>query len=146
MAGIAPLFTREFFEAARARLKPDGIICQWAHAYDMSDADLRSVVRTFTSVFPAATMWLVGENDVLLVGVNDRDVNGALARLADASRRTAVQPLLSDVGIAERGLPLALFTMLAGGPADVVEYGGRAAIQDDDRMALEYSAPRAIYG
>ena len=68
MAGIAALFTREFFEAARARLKPDGIICQWAHAYDMSSADLRSIVATFIEVFPHAMLWPIGGGDVLLVG------------------------------------------------------------------------------
>ena len=46
MAGVAALFTQEFFAAARAKLKPDGVICQWAHTYDMSDRDLRSIVRT----------------------------------------------------------------------------------------------------
>ena len=53
MAGVAALFTREFFEAARARLKPDGLLCQWAHTYDISPDDLQSIVRTFASVFPA---------------------------------------------------------------------------------------------
>ena len=47
MAGVAALFTREFFVAARARLAPGGIICQWAHTYDISDADLRAIVGTF---------------------------------------------------------------------------------------------------
>ena len=68
MAGVAALFTREFFESARARLKPDGLLCQWAHTYDISADDLRSIVRTFASVFPQGTMWLVGEGDLLLIG------------------------------------------------------------------------------
>ena len=41
MAGIASLFTREFFEGARARLAPGGVLCQWAHTYDISNADLQ---------------------------------------------------------------------------------------------------------
>jgi len=149
MAGIAPLFTREFFEAARARLKPDGIVCQWAHAYDISDGDLRSIVGTFNSVFPAATMWLIGESDVLLIGMKDGDVDdvyAALARVEATSKESKPRALLNDVGIAPRGLPFALFTTLAGGPDDVLEYGHGASIQTDDRMVLEYSAPRAIYG
>ncbi len=68
MAGIASLFTREFFEGARARLAPGGVLCQWAHTYDISNADLRSIVATFLSVFPDGTLWLVGDADVLLVG------------------------------------------------------------------------------
>ena len=68
MAGIASLFTREFFAAARARLAPGGVLCQWAHTYDISAEDLRAIVATFASVFPDGTMWLVGDGDVLLVG------------------------------------------------------------------------------
>src|SRR6185369_8280465 len=67
-SGGAALFTREFFAAARSRLKPDGLLCQWAHTYDISPDDLRSIVATFASVFPQGTMWLVGEGDLLLIG------------------------------------------------------------------------------
>src|SRR4029453_11410116 len=68
MAGIASLFTREFFEAARARLGPGGVLCQWAHTYDISRRDLQSIVATFLSVFPEGTLWMVGDADVLLIG------------------------------------------------------------------------------
>ena len=84
MAGIAALFTREFFEAARARLQPDGLLCQWAHTYDMSQADLQSIVQTFASVFPQATMWLVGEGDLLLIGTNGASIEPNLEGLVDA--------------------------------------------------------------
>ena len=47
MAGIASLFTREFFQAARDRLAPGGVLCQWAHTYDISTRDLQSIVATF---------------------------------------------------------------------------------------------------
>src|SRR5438445_3232597 len=68
MSGVASLFTREFFEAARARLEPDGLLCQWAHTYDISAEDLKSIARTFASVFHGGTMWLVGEGDLLFIG------------------------------------------------------------------------------
>ena len=68
MAGIASLFTREFFESARANLAPGGVLCQWAHTYDISDSDLRSIVATFLSVFPDGALWHIGKGDVLLVG------------------------------------------------------------------------------
>jgi spermidine synthase len=52
IAGVSSLFTKEFFESARERLAPGGIICQWANAYNISEQDLKSIVATFTSVFP----------------------------------------------------------------------------------------------
>src|SRR5206468_1778678 len=81
MAGVATLFTREFFEAARRRLKADGLLCQWAHTYDISADDLQSIVRTFASVFPQGTMWLVGEGDSLLIGPNGARVLGTTRHL-----------------------------------------------------------------
>src|SRR5262249_917863 len=36
MAGVAALFTREFLTSIRAHLTPDGILCQWAHTYNIS--------------------------------------------------------------------------------------------------------------
>ena len=146
MAGVASLFTRQFFEAARARLKPDGLLCQWAHTYDISPQDLQSIVRTFGSVFPQGTLWMVGGGDLLLVGAKDGDVLPRLAAVEAASRRGAVGAALADVGIADGTAAFAVLSQFAGGPRELERYGAGAFIQTDDRTALEYSAPRGIYG
>jgi spermidine synthase len=144
MAGIASLFTREFFEEARSCLKPNGLICQWAHTYDMSPEDLRSIVRTFSSVFPESTMWLVGEGDLLLIGTNGDAID--LRGIEQRWRQGTTPNLLRDVAVDNRAAPFALLSMFAGGPAEMKRYAGDAPIQRDDRTALEFSAPRAIYG
>lgn len=146
MAGIAALFTQEFFDAARARLKPGGLICQWAHTYDISSDDLRSIVRTFASVFPQGTMWLVGEGDLLLIGTTGAAIDRHLEGIAQHWRQGRAPAALNDVGVAERAAPFALLSLFVGGPAELQRYGGEARIQTDDFMALEFSAPRAIYG
>ena len=60
-------------------------MCQWAHTYNIADADLRAIVATFTSVFPNGTLWLLGEDDVLLVASND-DRDDITSRLANIER------------------------------------------------------------
>jgi len=146
MAGIAALFTREFFATARARLRPDGIVCQWAHTYDISAGDLKSIVRTFTAVFPESTMWLVGDGDLLLIGTNGPSIESHLDGFAARARQGATASLLRDVDVRERYVPFLLMSLLAGGPSQMQAYGGDAALQSDDAMALEFSGPRAIYG
>jgi tetratricopeptide (TPR) repeat protein len=146
MAGVASLFTREFFEAAKSRLKPGGLLCQWAHTYDINTADLQSIARTFTSVFPEGTMWLVGGGDLLLVGPRDNTIAPRLSTLAAGARTAAVATTLSDVGVAAGTAPFALLSLYAGGPAELQRFGDGAIVQTDDRTALEYSAPRGIYG
>ena len=146
MSGVAALFTREFFEAARARLKPDGLLCQWAHTYDISATDLKSIVATFRSVFPEGTMWLVGEGDLLLIGSAGRPVADRLDRMASGAKNPATAAALSSVGIAPSSASFDLISLYAGGPRELERYGAGAVIQTDDHTALEYSAPRSIYG
>ena len=146
MAGVAALFTREFFEAARSRLRPSGLLCQWAHTYDIRPDDLRSIVRTFASVFPESTMWLVGGGDLLLIGARDGSLAARLASVGPGTRGGSAAAVLGDVGIAPGAAPFALLSVYAGGPREIARFGGDEQIQTDDRTSLEYSAPRGIYG
>lgn len=141
MAGVAALFTREFFEAARSRLTPGGILCQWAHTYDISREDLKSVVATFASVFPDGTMWLVGDGDVLLVGSSE-PLDTRLAKIEEGWRTTPqVVADLAQVGLRN---PFGLFSLYVGGAGELRQFAGDAQLQTDARMSLEFSGPRAI--
>jgi spermidine synthase len=142
MAGVATLFTREFFATARSRLRPGGILCQWAHTYNISDADLRSIVSTFLSAFPEGTAWLVGESDLLLIGSPSplRALDEGIAR---AWARPGVAADLAEVDVRD---PFSLLTLFVARGRDLQKYAAGAPVQSDDRLALEYSAPRAIYG
>ena len=141
IAGVAALFTREFFEAARGRLAPGGIICQWANIYNISDRDLRSIAATFRSVFPSGTVWLVGENDALFVA-GDGSITGHIGTISRGWSNRSVAGDLESVGAVE---PFSLLSLFAGGPAELARYGEGAAILDDDRMTLEFSAPGDVH-
>lgn len=142
MAGVAALFTREFFTAARSRLAPGGVICQWAHTYDISESDLQSIVGTFLSVFPNGTAWLVGEADLLLVA-SERPLDAQLDGLGRAWARPGVAVDLRERAVQE---PFALWSLFVAGPQELQRYAGAATHQTDDRMMLEFSGPRAMYG
>ena len=123
IAGVAALFTREFFEGARARLAPGGILCQWANAYNISDPDLRSIIATFISVFPHGTVWLIGGDDVLMMA-SDGPLDERLERVRDAWSRPGVAEDLALVSVME---PFSLWSLYAGGPAELQRYAGRRA-------------------
>jgi spermidine synthase len=137
IAGVAALFTQEFFRAVRDRLTPGGIVCQWAHTYHISDRDLRSIAATFTSVFPDGTLWLVGESDVLLLASNS-PLESRLASLSRGWTRPEVAADLSESLVMD---PFAIWSLYAGGPEELASYGARAPILTDDRMSLEFSGP-----
>ncbi|MBI2834454.1 MAG: fused MFS/spermidine synthase [Acidobacteria bacterium] len=142
MAGVAALFTREFFHAARERLTPGGILCQWAHTYDISAEDLRSIVSTFMSEFPGASAWLIGEGDLLLIGPT-APLQSLDTGIQDAWSRPGVANDLATVGARS---PLAVLSLFLAQGADLRRYLEGASLQSDSRMSLEFSAPRAIFG
>ncbi len=139
MAGAAPLFTRELFDAARDRLKPGGLFCQWAPASHIQQDDLKSIVATFASVFPGASAWLVGDRDLLLIGGRG-PVAPLLANVDGAWRRPGVADDLAQVDVRD---PFSLLSLLvADGPAlETLAANKALAQQTDDRAALEFSAP-----
>jgi spermidine synthase len=141
IAGVASLFTREFFQTVRDRLAPGGIVCQWANTYNISDADLRAVVATFRSVFPDATAWLVGGDDLLLLASN-APIGPRLNHIERHWARHGVAVDLALVGAVE---PFAIWSLFVGGPEELARYATGSSILTDDRMSLEFSAPREIH-
>jgi spermidine synthase len=59
ITGVANLFTREFYETAKARLPPGGVFGQWFHYYRFEPQDVKVEIATFAAVFPHASLWLV---------------------------------------------------------------------------------------
>jgi spermidine synthase len=140
MAGVAALFTREFMTAVRGRLAPGGIFCQWTHTYDMSNADLHSIAATFLAVFPQASLWLVGESDVLLIG-SDAPLPADAATLTARFARPGVADDLRGVEVTRID---DLLGLRIAGTESLRTYAAGADPQTDDRMALEFSAPRSL--
>ncbi|HTL70418.1 MAG TPA: fused MFS/spermidine synthase, partial [Candidatus Eisenbacteria bacterium] len=67
ISGVSSLFTKENYELALKKLKPDGVYCQWFHSYQMSKADFIMIMKTFASTFPEISLYQV-EADYLLLG------------------------------------------------------------------------------
>lgn len=68
IAGIANLFTQEFYRDCRNQLKPGGVMCQWLQAYHTSIDDFKMILKTFGSVFPYHALYQIGSGDFLMLG------------------------------------------------------------------------------
>lgn len=67
-AGIAGLYTKEYYEAAARRLRPGGLFLQFVQAYEVDSSTIRSIYATFTSVYPVVETWQLNGTDLLFVG------------------------------------------------------------------------------
>ncbi|MEZ5293388.1 MAG: fused MFS/spermidine synthase [Vicinamibacterales bacterium] len=142
MAGIASLFTREFFAAAKARLAPGGVLCQWAHTYDISADDLKSIVATFAAVFPDGTLWLVGDGDVLLIGSNQPLAPQIAAIPERLAARDTARANLATVGVRDG---FALTSLLVTDGPGIAAFAGGAPLQTDDHAPVEFTGPRTVF-
>jgi len=133
-AGSGNLYSAEYFRLMRRVLKPGGLVLQWVAG---TDAEYRTIARTFLSVFPEATAWMDG---TLLVG----SVEPLQLRRSDFARKLQIP------GRAEGARDLGatsfeqLLEMYRAGPAELREYLQAGPILTDDRPLVEYflSLPR----
>jgi spermidine synthase len=141
VSGMANLFTREYFELAKQRLREGGLMCQWVHAYSMSSMDFKTIVRTFQAVFPHVTLWEASfGGDYLLIG-SPREVNIDPRTLTD---RLGDERLRADLGRMKTRDPVALMTKLIMTEEAIPGYTKGAPLHTDDNALLEYSAPKAL--
>src|SRR5581483_10321495 len=70
-AGVASLFTREFYEAVRKRMNPHAVFLQWVQAYDIDAQTVRTIYATMGAVFPHVSTWRAGKGDLLIVATRE---------------------------------------------------------------------------
>ena len=67
IAGIATLYTPEFFRIAKARLADDGVFCQWIQLYQLPLPIVAGIVRSLHQVFPHVNVWFGGTADLVVL-------------------------------------------------------------------------------
>ncbi len=142
-AGIASLYTREFYESVRHRLNPGGLFCQWVQGYEVDTATIRRVYATLSAIFPFVETWATQPNDLLFVA----HLEAPAYALEGLRRRLAGAPFAEAMSRTWQVDTVEGFLAhhLAGpGLAQAVAAGERE-INTDDANPLEYAFARALY-
>ncbi len=141
-AGVAALYSREFYELARSRLQPGGYISQWLPAYQVPAATSLAMVRAFIEVFPQSVLLSGTQAELLLVGTNGASIEIDPGRVAHALDQAP------DVAADLRRLDLGSVTEIVGtfvGSADTLVRATRESPPvSDDRPLQEYGVRSAI--
>lgn len=116
VSGVASLFTKEFYAIAKRHLKEDGLLIQWIHLYEMSDALLAEMVAALLVEFPNSEVYLTNYADLIVVGAKGKlgEVNDAPwrhAQLANELRRVGLSGV-DDLRVRRIGGPVALHTFV----------------------------------
>jgi spermidine synthase len=71
IAGVANLYTREYFQLVKSRLKPGGIATHWLPVHSLPKADALSIVRAWCDTFEDCSLWNASALDWVLLGSRD---------------------------------------------------------------------------
>ncbi|MGB9719856.1 MAG: fused MFS/spermidine synthase [bacterium] len=71
--GSGNLYTREYFILCKEHLSEKGVCCQYLPFHKLSPDEFRSLIKTFTDVFPHTSVWL-GYSHGVLVGTNQPQI------------------------------------------------------------------------
>lgn len=140
-AGVVSLYTREFYELARSRLRPGGFITQWLPAYQAPEGVVRSMVRAFIDVFPEAVLLSSDFKELVLMGTTGPSIR--MDHQAVAQRLRRLPPVRADLRRIHLGtMPELVGTFLAS-PASLARASAAAQPLVDDQPSLEYCAELA---
>jgi len=133
-AGSGNLYSAEYFRLMRKVLNPGGLVVQWVSG---TEAEYKTIARTFLSVFPETTVWgdgslLLGSMEPLRLRRSDFDAKLKIAGRADGMR---------EMGAATFE---ALQASFVAGPRELAAFVGDGPVLTDDRPLTEYflSLPR----
>jgi spermidine synthase len=129
------LYTKDFYEKCKTRMKPDGIICAWVPSNWITQREFRSLVNTFVDVFPQSTLWFSNPDHVLLIaGLEKPEIDFDLVR-----RKIAEPEIFNHLGSSNLGNPFSFIGMLTLGPEGLKEYTKDSFLVTDNHPQIEFS-------
>lgn len=142
ITGVSNLFTREFLELGKSKLSPGGVFAQWTQIYGMGQDDLRSLLATFSAVFPHVVLLsTIEEADVILLG-SDEPLVAVPEDVEEALRDPGVRGDLERIGVRD---PYDLLTFVLMGRDGVLEVADGAPLNTDDNVRIEFNAPKYLH-
>ena len=142
MTGAASLFTTDFFYIATRRLRPDGVFLQWLQLYELSTANVQTLIRTFRSAFDQVLLFTPDpmSSDLLMVG-SRRPLIVDRARIATFMQRESVRKELARGGFEA---PEDIVGLLVADEARLDAHIGAGPLNTDDNAHIEFSAPKDL--
>jgi len=136
-AGVVNLYSREFYQLCRRRLREDGLFCQWLPANQMPYKECLSLIRSFCEVFPHSSLWFGAGADLLLVG-GTSPLSLSLPALKARFAAAAVSADLEAVGVQN---VYQLLALLNAGPERLRRLVEKVRPTTDDLPLIEYAGP-----
>ncbi|MCE7873019.1 hypothetical protein DYH09_21930 [bacterium CPR1] len=126
-AGIVSLYSREYYQLCRSRLKPGGLVAHWLPIGLMTRFQARATLRAFQDVFPYTYLFQGEDLHIVMLG-SDRALDLLSVDLPG-------EAWLEELGLAPGALFAAAYLR---GPEEVRRYVANTPPLTDDHPYLQY--------
>jgi spermidine synthase len=142
LSGVANLFTLEFFQLVKTRLKPDGIFSQWLNLYNIDEEVLKSILRTFYTVFPNGAVFTdLQDDEIILIG-SLKPLHFDLDKTNTILKSPNLQPLLRNLNFNNA---YDLLTHMTFTRNDVLKITANSQLNTDRNAFAETRQSRLFY-
>jgi spermidine synthase len=142
ITGVSNLFTREYFQSVKSRLREDGIFCQWAQLYEMAPWNIKAIYRTLADEFPYVMVFAAEDlsSDTILIA-SRKPIELDIRKIARAFENPITAAEAKRAGF-ETPHDVPAFLLL--GADEMRSFTAGAAINTDDNALIEFAAPRDL--
>jgi predicted membrane-bound spermidine synthase len=145
MVGVSGLFSRDYYQLAKRRLRPGGVFGQWLQLYRIDARSVALILRTVLDSFQHVQVWASDPFNVILIG-SDRPLTFDIARTRAAYRRSKL--LRQHMAVYGPGVQAehlyGCFLLDTTGLKRIIKRFPQE-VMTDDRPVLEYRAVRNLY-
>lgn len=136
-AGAASLYSREFYELAKARMTPGGILQQWVQLHHIRRSELAVIIRTLKTVLPHVALFVGGSQGILVASTEP--LVASKSRLDRLAESPSIRATMSGLHLEEL-----LGELVASGEEldHFVRESEVSILSTDDNLYLEYATPK----
>lgn len=142
-SGNGSLYTYDYYQLLKKRLKPGGLVSQWLPFYSITPENFRMIVKSFYEVFPNTTVWYCNNtinSYVIVIGKLDHgNIDFALME-----KKLAIPGVAADLKEINCHTPYKILDFFFFANQKVGEFVKDVGLHTDDNMAVEYLSGRAL--
>ncbi len=142
-SGNGSLYTYEYYQLLKQRLKPGGVVSQWLPFYSLTPENFKMIIKSFYEVFPNTTVWYpnstINEYVIVIGKLDDPLID--YPTMEAGLRRPDVQADLREIDTAT---PYKLLDYFLFANEQVGEFVKDVPLHTDDNMAVEYISGRSL--
>ena len=135
--GIGNLFSLDFYNLCRQRIRTGGVMCQWVQIYELSPEILRMAINSFRQAYPYCQLWFNPPGNAFILG-SEQPLIYELDHIEQLIKKITGEKNNHDLVIDS---PLGILAYFELNNEEITEFTRGAELNTNNYPRLEFAAP-----